>query len=253
MHAKWAFVLLALVFAVGFVVFGVGSGSTGVSSALQNAFNFGGGSGGASISKLEKQTAKNPLDAKAWRDLATAYETKHRTQDAINALEQYTGLRPRNQDALIDLAGQYQTLANQYASDYSAAQAELGSLQLPASAFPPPASTPFGKAFTDPNALQDPIAAAVQAQVSQKTNTALSNYQSAQSHIESAYQRLAKLSPDDPSTQILLARAAESANDPKTAIAAYKRFLKLAPSDSSAPTIRQQLKQLEQQVKAASG
>ena len=36
------FVLLAVAFALGFVIFGVGSGSTGISDALQNAFNFGG-------------------------------------------------------------------------------------------------------------------------------------------------------------------------------------------------------------------
>jgi len=56
-HAKWAFVLLAIVFALSFVVFGVGSGSTGISSVLQNAFNFGGG-GGSSISSLAKKVEK---------------------------------------------------------------------------------------------------------------------------------------------------------------------------------------------------
>ena len=53
-HAKWAFVLLAVVFALGFVFFGVGSGSTGISDALQNAFNFG-NKGGSSISKPPEQ------------------------------------------------------------------------------------------------------------------------------------------------------------------------------------------------------
>ena len=38
-HAKWMFVFLALAFGVGFVIFGVGSGSTGISDALQNFFS----------------------------------------------------------------------------------------------------------------------------------------------------------------------------------------------------------------------
>src|ERR1044072_4047316 len=41
-HAKWMFVLLAIVFGVGFVAFGVGSGSTGISDILRGNF-FGGG------------------------------------------------------------------------------------------------------------------------------------------------------------------------------------------------------------------
>ena len=41
-QAKWVFVFLALVFAIGFVAFGVGSGSTGISDILRGNF-FGGG------------------------------------------------------------------------------------------------------------------------------------------------------------------------------------------------------------------
>src|ERR671935_148941 len=37
-HTKWMFVLLALVFAIGFVAFGVGSGSTGV-GGIGDIFN----------------------------------------------------------------------------------------------------------------------------------------------------------------------------------------------------------------------
>ena len=37
-HAKWVFVFLALVFALSFVLFGVGSGSTGMGDSLSNFF-----------------------------------------------------------------------------------------------------------------------------------------------------------------------------------------------------------------------
>jgi len=96
------FVVLAVVFALGFVVFGVGSGSSGLSDALQSAFHFG-GSGGTSISSLEKKTAAHPNDPKAWRDLATAYEQKGRTEDAVSALQRYLALKPKNADALGEL------------------------------------------------------------------------------------------------------------------------------------------------------
>ena len=250
-HAKWAFALLALVFAGGFVVFGVGSGSTGLSQALQNAFNFG-GSSGPSISGLQKKVAKNSLDKQAWRDLATAYETKHETNLAIAALVSYTNLAPKDQDALLDLAGQYQQLAQQYSTDYTNAQTTANSALLPSTAFPYPSNSPLGKAFADPNALKDPIGSAVETQVQEQQTTALQNYQSAASNAEGTYQKLAKLSPNDASTQVLLAQAAQGANDLPTAIAAYKRFLKLAPNDTSASSIKTQLKALEKAQASAS-
>jgi cytochrome c-type biogenesis protein CcmH/NrfG len=68
-----------------------------------------------------------------------------------------------------------------------------------------------------------------------------------------AYQDVAKASPNDPSVQFALAQTAEQASDTKTAIAAYKRFLKLAPEDPTAPAIRQRLKQLQQQPSVSTG
>lgn len=242
-HAKWMFVLLAIAFALGFVLFGVGSGSTGISDILSNALNFG-SKGGTSISKLEGKTAKHPQDAKAWRDLATAYEQKQRTQDAVNALERYSALRPKDDGALAELASEYGTLAQNYSTDYSNAQQEAARQAPPGAAFAPAAGTPFGQAFSDPNALKDPIASAVQALSSVKQSTAYTNYQGAQRNAEAAYKKLVALQPNDATTQIQLGQAAQAANDTKTAIAAYTAFLKLAPTDPLAAQVKQVLKRL---------
>jgi tetratricopeptide (TPR) repeat protein len=251
-HAKWAFVLLAAVFALGFVFFGVGSGSTGISDALQNAFSFG-SSGGTSVGKAEKKTQKHPQDAQAWRDLATAYEQKQRPQDAVDALERYTALRPKDQGGLAELAAQYGQLATRYSNDYAAAQAEASSQQLPGAAFAPPASTPFGKAFSDPKALQDPIGAVVQSSVQQRQNDAYTSYQAAQKKAEGAYQKIVALNPNDATSQIQLGQAAQAAGDTPTAIAAFAKFLKLAPTDPLAPQVRAALKQLRTTGTASSG
>jgi cytochrome c-type biogenesis protein CcmH/NrfG len=246
------FVLLALAFGVGFVFFGVGSGSTGISDILQNALNFG-SSSGTSISGLVKKTDKHPQDAKSWRDLATAYEQKQRTQDAVNALERYSALRPKDQGALAELASQYGTLAASYSTDYASAQQAAAAQSSPGAAFAPGAGTPFGKAFSDPNALQDPIAAAVQSLSSTQQSTAYTNYQTAQTNAEDAYKRLSALTPSDATTQIQLGQAAQAANDTKVAIAAYKKFLKLAPSDPLAPQVKKVLKSLAGQAALTGG
>jgi len=236
------FVLLALVFAVGFVVFGVGSGSTGISSALQNAFNFG-GSNGPSLSSLQHKAAKSPQDATAWRDLATAYEEKHRTSDAITALVHYTKLRPKDQPALQELASQYTTLAGDYSSQAQLVEATAQSAD-PFSTIAPPGTTPLGKAFASTTELQDPIAAAVSQQSTTQATTLFEKLNAAAQKAEDAYKKLAKLAPNDASNQIQLGQAAQAASDTKTAVAAYRRFLKLAPGDPLAPQVRAQLKQL---------
>jgi tetratricopeptide (TPR) repeat protein len=250
-HAKWAYVGLAVAFVLGFVLLGVGSGSTGISDVLGNMFSSGSG-GGTSISNLQKKVDKAPKNAQAWRDLATALEQKQRTQDAVNALERYTALRPKDQNALAELASQYGTLATNYATDYSNAQAEASQFASPGAVFAPASTTPFGKAFADPTALQDPIAASVQSLASTKQSTAYTNFQTAQKNAEDVYKKLVALNPSDATTQIQLGQAAQAAGDTKAAIAAYEAFLKLAPTDPLAPQVKQALKQLKQQTPAVS-
>jgi cytochrome c-type biogenesis protein CcmH/NrfG len=250
LHAKWAYVLLAVAFAATFALLGVGSGSTGISDAFQNLFNSN-GSSGTSISSLQHKVQQHPQNANAWRDLATAYEQKQRTQDAVNALERYTALRPKDQGALAELASEYSSLATQYATDYTNAQNTAAAESSPGSVFAPPASTPFGKAFNDPGALKDPIGAAVQTQTSTAQSDAYTKYQDAQKNAEAAYEKVAKLAPADATTQIQLAQTAQAAGDTKTAIAAYKKFLKLAPTDPLAGRVKQQLKALEKPAAAS--
>jgi tetratricopeptide (TPR) repeat protein len=248
-HAKWAFAVLAVVFALGFVFLGVGSGSTGISDVLQNFFHFG-SSGSSSISSLQKKTAKTPNNPTAWRNLATALEQKQRTQEAVSALERYTTLRPKDQGALAELASQYGTLATNYSNDYSAAQQQMAEQESPASAFGPPSTTPFGRAFASSSALRDPISAAVATLAAARQQAAYSNYQGAQRSAESAYQRLVILNPKDATSQIQLGQAAQAAQDTPTAIKALTAFLKLAPTDPLAPQVRQALKALKAQAAA---
>lgn len=236
------FVLLALVFALGFVFFGVGSGSTGISDALQNFFSSN-SAGGASISSLQKKATTHPQDATAWRNLATALEQKQRTSETVTALERYTALRPHDQNALGELASQYGSLAQGYATDYTNAQ-NAAAVSAPSALFQPPASTPFGQAFQNPAALQDPVTNAAQTAASARESTAYTGFLSAQKKAEATFKRLAKLNPNDASTQLQLGGAAEASNDTATAVAAYRRFLKLAPHDSSAAIVRQKLKAL---------
>jgi Flp pilus assembly protein TadD len=238
-QAKWVFVFLAVVFAAGFVFFGVGSGSTGIGDILRGNFNIfgtGNSTSSPSISSAQKRIAKNPKDAAAWRKLATAYEQKQSDANAINALTHYTKLRPRDVDALSELAGLQLKRAGDLQNAYQQAQSEAAtSAPLP---LPLDQNSPLGKALA-----QDPITTAA----NEAVNTKFQQLAVAMNNAKTTYQKLARAKPNEPTTQLLLGQIAEQTGDSKTALAAYKRFVKLAPDDASAPYAKGRIAQLQRQ------
>jgi cytochrome c-type biogenesis protein CcmH/NrfG len=235
-HAKWVFVFLAFVFALSFVLFGVGSGSTGISDAMRNFFTRS-SSSGPSVSGLEHKTQQNPKDAQAWRDLATAQEQKNNLPGAIAALTRYTGLRPNNQDALQELGGLYLRQSDNYAQQYVTAQSQASSL-LPGTPFQLSTSSPFGQQ------LQDPITSGITASTSTATSDAYQKYINTQTGAVGVYKKLAALNPKDATNQYRLGQVSQAAGNSAEAIIAYTAFLKLAPNDPLAPTAKKALKQL---------
>jgi DNA-binding SARP family transcriptional activator len=246
-HARWMFVLLAVVFAGGFVFLGVGSGS-GIGDLLSGNIGdlFRGGSSSSSqIDKDRDRIKKHPKDVAAYRDLASALRGQNKTLEAIEAYQGLLRVKPNDEDALSQLAALYLTKGDEARTRAAAIQAAA-----PATAstdFLPPSSTPVGRALNgtaDPAAGFDPINSAVSSKTSAESTKAYQEEIGAYTSAVSTYKKLAAVTPSDPLVQSQLATAAEEAGDSKTAIAAYKRFLKLAPDDPLAPAIRQRLKQL---------
>ncbi len=158
-HARWVFVLIAAAFVVSFVILGVGSGSTGISSALSSLLS-GSSASGASLSSLQKQTVAHPKSASAWRAYATKLEEAQQPDNAIAALTKYTQLRPKDQNALLELAGLYLSRANDWNNLYSNTESLTQSLS-PSSPVIPKTSSSLAGAL---NALPSPFASAVSSQ-----------------------------------------------------------------------------------------
>ena len=238
-HAKWMFVFLALVFGVGFVAFGVGTGSNGLSDVLKNNFLFNGGSASGDVGKARTQVKKHPNDAAAYLALSRALQAANKRDEAIAPMEHYTLLRPKDSDALRELASLYLTKGQLFQDEAQAAQAEAQAIS-PGTIFSPPASTKLGQAVGE-----DPISSAVSSLSNARLSTAYSSMQAAYANAVAAYKRLAVANPKDSSAQFELAQTAEQASDIPTAIAAYKQFLVLAPQDPTAPAVRDRIKQLK--------
>ena len=243
-HAKWVFVLLALVFGLGFVLFGVGAGGTASASSCA----------AAAAAAAARRRSPRPASAsrrtrttpQAQRDLATALQLDGKTEESIAALQRYTELAPGQQRPPrarrpVPLQG-----------ERGAAPCAAGQIQ---------AASTTGALFAQPAPGLRRISrsAAIRSrrpctdQANQIVNDALTQAQQSTTAALDAYRRLAAASPNDPPIQLELAQTAQNAGDTQTAIAAYEKFLKLAPDDPVAAARRAQLQQLRQPAAQPTG
>ena len=248
-QARWMFVFLALVFGLGFVLFGVGSGSGGLSDLLQGNFDLFGSSDPSEkdADEARDRIAKNPKDAEAYRLLATSSQTQGEHDEAIAALEEYQKLRPKDTDATAELAALYLQRAERARDRGNAIQAQ-GGAALSATLFGLDPSSELGKAFTgtaDAGGF-DPVNKSVQLDVQARSDVQYKAMQAAYDDALARYESIANTTPRDPNAWSQLAQAAEAAGNVPKAIEGYEHFLKLAPDDPLAVGVRQRLKQLRQ-------
>jgi tetratricopeptide (TPR) repeat protein len=235
-RAKWVFLLLAVVFAGGFLVFGVGTGvqGTSIGDIVQDIFNSG-GPDQPSVDDARKKLEQNPDDADAQLELANALEAAGQNDEAAAALVRYTELRPKDVDGLLQLAAVYDRQANEARDQAAIAQSEAFA-KTPGQLFAPPADTPLGQALT-----QNPIDQALTATASVPINAAFEEVGAAYGRSQGVFEKLTQLDPNEPQYFVRLGQASEGAGDTASAIAAYQRFLELSPDDSVAPLVKRQL------------
>jgi tetratricopeptide (TPR) repeat protein len=242
-RAKWVFLLLAIAFGIGFVAFGVGTGVSGTSLGDVLRDLIGQQNAGTSIDDARKNALANPKDANAQFAYANALQARGRTQEAITALEAYTALKPKDVDALRQLANLWGSVANQARQEQQLASAQATQ-----------ASAASSIAVPDSDFLQEveqnKIAQTLAQQANARANAAAVRAQSAAGQQQTVYEQLTLLIPDDPSIFLSLGIAAQEANDAESAIAAYQKFLDLAPNDPSAAQVQQQIDFLKQQLQA---
>jgi tetratricopeptide (TPR) repeat protein len=245
-RAKWVFLLLAIAFGLGFVVFGVGTGvgGTSIGDVLRDFFTSN-GSGASDLNSLKEKAADNPKDPEAQIAYATGLQTAGQTTAAVAVLQKYTTANPKDANALRQLAalwGAAATKARGEAQAAAAVAAEASATQTPA-----PSDSPFLQQVQG-----NKIAETITTEANNRANAASLRAQNAYRESAKVYQDLTLLTPNDPSVFLQLGVASQSANDVESAIAAYRQFLALAPDDASAPLVKQQLKFLRAQQKAGS-
>ena len=232
---KPVFLFLAVMFGLGFVALGVGSGAGGIN--LGDLLNTGGGSG--SISDLSAKTREHPNNAPAWRELAAAYQADGQTDAAIGAYLRYISLRPKDQNGLSGGASLLELRARQ-------SQTQLTKAEALAAQYTTPSSASAAQALK----LAPALSHSVQDALAQPYNTKV---QTLQSRISSDYlqatalrQKLVALDPRNAPYQFALAQDAAAGRQYTTAATALKAYLDLEPNLDAATR-----QQLEQTLKAA--
>ena len=238
-QAKWMFVVLALVFGLGYVIFNVGGTipGTGIGDILQG---IGQSSGTADVGSARDDVRDHPKDPAAHLKLADALTQNNRTAEAIPVLEDYLRLRPKDVDQISRLAGLYMAEGSRDQQEAAFAQAEVQ------------AATP-GASFAPPSGIlaqlraQGEVAKALSSDANERLSKASGDASLAFQSARDLWKQLAELQPDDSAVHFSLAQSAEQAGDYTTAISAYKQFIKLAPDDPNVPAIRRQIELLKAQ------
>lgn len=239
-QAKWMFVFLAVIFGLGYVIFNVGGSipGTGLGDVLQGLAQE--SSAGPSVGGAQDKIKERPNDPTGYRELANALQRENRTTEAIQPLERYTQMRPRDSEALRQLGALYMAQARTYEEQGAVAQARLQQL-TGGDLFAPGSQSQFGQSFGNPQ-----ITSIESQRWNQQLNNAYVGVQQSYKDAVRVFQKLVAVTPDEleadePLIFLQLGQAAQSAGDYKAAITAYERYLEVAPDSASAPAVRQQL------------
>jgi tetratricopeptide (TPR) repeat protein len=227
---KPVFLFLGVMFGLGFVALGVGSGAGGIN--LGDLFSTGGGSG--SISDLSAKTREHPNNAPAWRELAAAYQADGQTDAAIGAYLRYIALRPKDQNGLSGGASLLELRARQ-------SQTQLTRAEALAAQYTTPSSASAAQALKLAPALSHSVQDALAAPYNTKVQTLQSRISSDYLQATALRQKLVALDPRNAPYQFALAQDAAAGRQYTTAATALKAYLDLEPNLDAAT--RQQLEQ----------
>jgi len=248
---KWIFAALAAVFALTFVIAGVGTGGPSMLDLLEQE----------RIAEVQETVAEDealkqaqaaadasPDDPSLWLDLAQAQVNAGNEAEAIAAADKAVELAPDDaavQSRAADVYLAEASAALQEAQElYAEAQASATGGQRPVVPLAVvPGQTSGSNAFrTASETLSSARLQAAFEEVTPLQETADTAYGKALT----AQERVVELQPDDAAAWFKLGQVATAANDVQRAIDAYRRFVEIAPDDPLVTQVNEEIERLDE-------
>jgi tetratricopeptide (TPR) repeat protein len=252
------FVALIVVFALSFVIGGVGSGSNfSLSDIIGGSDSSSSTSNTGSLESLQKQVKLHPNNGATWMQLSNAYSANNLSDDALTAAQRSVKLRPNNIDGRKTLAGLYQAQAASLNSQAQTLYTQAYTLQQqdpassPFNAVSPTTASPLGSALQDPFSQSASNQISVQiSQLEAQSQALASRAQVANTNALAQYHTITNHNVNDAQSWLQYATTAEQIGNNNAALAGYKTFLRLVPSDPIAPQVKAKVTSLEKTIKA---
>ncbi|MEY4225527.1 MAG: Tetratricopeptide repeat [Actinomycetota bacterium] len=247
---KWIFAFLAAVFALTFVVAGVGTGGPSFLDMLSQERAAEAPDTQPADDAVEAalaDTKATPEDPQAWLALATAYVNAgqlDKAEEPATKAAELAGDDAERQSAVADLYLALAAALLQKAQDaYAGAQGAglvNGRPAVPQTVIPGQSqgATPFQTA-------QEALASAGFSEASAAATPFQTQADSAYQGAIAAQEAVTKASPDDPAAWFRLGQIAGAANDGELAISSYRTFVELAPDDPLVKQVEEEIDRLE--------
>ncbi|MBM3681100.1 MAG: hypothetical protein FJW81_07210 [Actinobacteria bacterium] len=248
---KWIFAFLAGVFALTFVVAGVGTGGPSFLDMLQQERAAEAPETAAAddaVTSALAATKATPDDPQAWLTLATAYVTAgqlDKVEEPAAKAAELAGDDAERQSAVADAYLALAAALLQKAQDaYAGAEGSglvNGRPAVPQTVIPGQSqgATPFQTA-------QEAIASAGFSQASEAATPFQTQASEAYQSAIDAQEKVTKATPDDPAAWFRLGQIAGAANDGELAISSYRTFVELAPDDPLVKQVEEEIDRLEE-------
>lgn len=238
-HMKWVFAFLAAAFAIGFVVFGVGTGGGGIGDVLDDLFGRNDPAQLQSVQEAKQRVSESPTDPEALLALASAYRATGQPRLQAETLERVVVIRPDDGLALTQLGRAWFT-AGDSTTQQAGEVAQLRTTPITSDLCTFPGTSGLIGAICD-----DPVDQAMSSATSQRVQELLDEAKGLYGRAADSFEKLTVALPDEPSSWLFLASAAREAGDSDAQLAAYEEFLKRFPDDTNAPQIKEIVDQLK--------
>lgn len=247
-QGKWIFAALAIIFALMFVVAGVGTGGPSMLDLLddERAAEVEVAPEGSELQKAVIATEERPDDPQAWIELAQARVNADEPAEAVEAAEKAAELAPDDAQIQQEVADVYLAQAAAVGSEAQKVYDDVGTSGATTRPVVPTV------VIIGQTSGSDAFRTAIETVDNQRFQAAIDEVSPLQQQAQEAYDaavaalRTATVAtPEDPALWFRLGQVAAAAGDNEAALEAYRTFVELVPNDPLVTQVNEEIDRLE--------